>query len=359
MTRSSTLGRALRVGLFVLLFGGLVAVLLGFQGLLFHRQPAGHPISEPPALDSRDRTARVEARRIPAFEAYPGQVEALDAAPLAPRVMAQVCAVGKREGEAFAAGEVLAVLDDADAQARLRTAQAVLAQAEAEATRAAQERARAERLAAAQAFTERELEAAVAADAAAAAAVARAQGSLVEAATALSWYRLHVPFAGRVLTRHVDPGALAFPGQPVLTLYRPDDLRVRVAVPEGRAAGLEPGTELPVAVAGSAMTATMDRVLPDADPRTGTVVLRLALTTGAASHALVRPGAFARLQLPVGERTALLIPAAAVRRVGQLETVALVQDGRVVPATVRTGPGHGELVEVLSGLAAGDEVKLP
>ena len=43
-------------------------------------------------------------------------------------------------------------------------------------------------------------------------------------------------------------------------------------------------------------------------------------------------------------------------RLGQLELVQVVQDGRAVRRYVRTGPGREDRVEILSGLQAGDRV---
>ena len=53
---------------------------------------------------------------------------------------------------------------------------------------------------------------------------------------------------------------------------------------------------------------------------------------------------------------------AAVRRVGQLELVEVVEEGRPERRAIRTGRvfgENGEEVEVLSGLREGEEVVLP
>ena len=55
-------------------------------------------------------------------------------------------------------------------------------------------------------------------------------------------------------------------------------------------------------------------------------------------------------------RPTILVPASAVYRVGQIELVQVVQDGRAIRRAVRTGPERGASVEMLSGLDAGDVV---
>ena len=102
-------------------------------------------------------------------------------------------------------------------------------------------------------------------------------------------------------------------------------------------------------------------MIPAADPlsRTFTVRADLPRTEG------VYPGMFGRLRIPLGEREAVRVPAAAVKRVGQLETVVVRTDGEVEGARwerrlVTTGAtGDDGWVEALSGLVGGETVGLP
>lgn len=348
----NTWGR--RTVVFVL-FAALVAALLWFQGIILRDEhpPAGVPA--PPAPSSSAALARVERRTVPLTQVHPGFVEAIDPAAIAPRVMATVLEVGGREGDAVAAGSLVVALDDRDARAQLAQAEAALQAAEAQSVQATLAFERAQRLHDAEALTTQEWEAARAANDAAAAGAERARQAVEQAHAALSWFRLEAPFDGRVLERLADPGDLASPGRPVLTLYRDGALRFRVAVPEERSTGLSAGDELELAFDGlPTRRAAITRVLPSADPRTGTVVLHLALEDAAG----LRPGLLGRLHLVVGEREALVVPEEAIERIGQVERVRLVRDGRVVPTTVRTGKRHAGDVEVLSGLSEGEEVVL-
>ena len=75
---------------------------------------------------------------------------------------------------------------------------------------------------------------------------------------------------------------------------------------------------------------------------------------------VLKPGMFGRVIQACGARPALLLPREAVSRVGQLETVSVLEpDGASRQRHVRTGKSFGERVEVLSGLAAGEMVVLP
>jgi len=342
--------------LVVVLFAALVVLLLWFQGILWRHEPEQAEVLAAPRVSGSQATAVVEERTLQSVQVFPGFVEAIDPADLAPRVMAGVAEVTVREDDAVEEGQLLVRLDDRDAVARHAQAQAAHEAAAAQALAARLAFERADRLLAGEAVTTQEWETARAARDGAAAGEERAARAVEEARTALSWFELTAPFAGRVLSRDADPGQLAAPGQALVSIYRPDRLRFAVAVPEERAAGLQPGVELAVAFAtGEPRPATISRVLPGADPRSGTVMLHLDL----ASPTALRPGQLGRVSLVTGKRPALVVPARAVERIGQVERVRLVRNGASVPVTVRTGKAHGDVVEVLAGLAAGERVLLP
>jgi hypothetical protein len=71
-------------------------------------------------------------------------------------------------------------------------------------------------------------------------------------------------------------------------------------------------------------------------------------------------GMFGRIQIPLKEEElVLVIPRRAVRQVGQLELVEVVEQGQTIRRAIRTGRTVGEDVEVLSGLREAEEVVAP
>jgi len=70
----------------------------------------------------------------------------------------------------------------------------------------------------------------------------------------------------------------------------------------------------------------------------------------------VYTGMFGRLLIPLDEQEVLVVPKSAVRRVGQLELVDVVTDGRRLRRAVKTGRNYGEDVEILAGLHEGESV---
>ena len=111
---ASAWGRRILV---VVLFAALVLVLLWFQGIILRKEHSRAEIPDAPALSSTARTARVERRVLAGVHVYPGFVEAVDPAAIAPRVMAGVLAVAGREGDPVTEGETVVSLDDRDARA--------------------------------------------------------------------------------------------------------------------------------------------------------------------------------------------------------------------------------------------------
>ena len=70
-------------------------------------------------------------------------------------------------------------------------------------------------------------------------------------------------------------------------------------------------------------------------------------------------GMFGRILIPLDEEQVLVIPRRAVREVGQLELVEVVDIWQLSRRAIRIGRTFGEDVEVLSGLREGEQVVVP
>jgi RND family efflux transporter MFP subunit len=185
------------------------------------------------------------------------------------------------------------------------------------------------------------------------------------ARTQSGYYVVRAPFAGVVAEVPVSLGDMAMPGRALITLYDPSALRVTAAVPQSvpaiASAGPMPRIELP-GLAASAQWVTPIRVqtLPTIDPATHTIQLRADLPANLSG---IAPGMFARLWLPVaapgsGAAAAPLTVSASavVRRAEMTGLYVLDPAGKPVLRQVRLGRTDGDMVEVLSGLMAGERV---
>ncbi|OYO30762.1 efflux RND transporter periplasmic adaptor subunit [Janthinobacterium sp. PC23-8] len=90
----------------------------------------------------------------------------------------------------------------------------------------------------------------------------------------------------------------------------------------------------------------------DADTRT--VKVRVAIDNRAGTF---KPGMFARATFTGASRRAILVPASALLQAG-LDTRVMVERGalRFAPTVVQVGASHGDQVEILSGLRAGERI---
>ena len=157
------------------------------------------------------------------------------------------------------------------------------------------------------------------------------------------------PEDGRVLTLPVTRGAVVLAGEPVARIGS-GGLFLRLAVPERHAASLEEGAAIRVGAAGEGRLA---KVYPQIEGGRVTADVEVADLPGAFVNARMP------VALPVGERQALLVPAAAVATRSGIDFVMVVEAGAEVARAVVLGEPVGERIEVLTGLSAGDEVVVP
>jgi len=107
------------------------------------------------------------------------------------------------------------------------------------------------------------------------------------------------------------------------------------------------------AVGDEAIPGKVDEIVPAADPRSRTQLVKISLE----SRSGLRTGAFGRALFTVGEREALLVPTAALVVRGQLTGVFVIGEGNVARyRLVTTGAAFEGGVEILSGLGAGERI---
>lgn len=189
---------------------------------------------------------------------------------------------------------------------------------------------------------------------AASAGVLQAQKGVEEADIGLGYTTISAPADGEVAKRMVEPGDLAFPGKPLMLIQTGGALRLEAFVREGVIGQVRIGQKFDVDIQalGERAEAVVEEVVPSADPLTRTFLVKAGLDPLPGLY----PGMFGRLLIPVGERQVVLVPAKAVLRVGQLETV-LIKSGNVWESVyVRSGTKHAAMVEILSGLQGNETI---
>jgi Cu(I)/Ag(I) efflux system membrane fusion protein len=162
--------------------------------------------------------------------------------------------------------------------------------------------------------------------------------------------------AGFILARNLSLGQRFEKGA---ELYRIADLRrvwILADVFENEEESFRPGTRATIshALRGRSLEARVGNVLPQFDP--GTRTLKIRLEADNPGYAL-RPDMFVDVELPIQHPPALVIPSGAVLDTGLKKTVFVDRgNGYFDPRIVETGWRSGEKVEITRGLAKGERI---
>jgi len=199
-------------------------------------------------------------------------------------------------------------------------------------------------------------EAALAGKAQAEARIAQAQAEVTAAKTRLGEASIASSIAGMVTSKTVEPGNLASPGVPLLTIEDARHYRLETILPESEAGKVRLGQRVPVqidALGGRHIEGSVAEIGPAADPSTRTVLVKLDLP----DDLPIRSGFYGRGRFPIGTRQAILLPAQAISERGQLQGIYVLEAGDIARfRLVKVGELHEGRVEILSGLNDGERV---
>lgn len=298
-----------------------------------------------------------------------GQIVAVRESDVATRVAGVVNDVPIQVGSLVAAGDVLARMDTARLEIEVASAEAELAIANAglEVAQAQEDRAqtafrRAEELLAnasisAAQFDERasDLAAALGGLAEARARISAAQNAIDLARYNFENATVRAPFDGIVLDVSTQVGQFASSGSQVATLLDTSSMEVEANVPARYIAALSTGREVVGENdAGKVLNMTLRATLPTEFSETRTRPVRFTLKETDLSFAIGQP---VTLDVPIGaSREVVVVPKDALVQARGGWTAFVNEEGKAVPRTVTIGAAIGDMFEVLTGLAPGDEV---
>ena len=291
-------------------------------------------------------------------ETATGTINARDETSVSARILAAIQAIPVRAGDTVKQGDILIQLDDREFRARTEQANQALAAAAAALEETRTEHARIQSLYEKQVASRAEFDRVNAALKSRQADYQRNQQLLEEISTALTFTTIHSPIDGKVIERFADPGDTATPGMPLIKIYNPNLLRLDAQVRESLAAGIHMGDTLSTYIDAlqQQLPVIVDEIVPSADPGSRSVTVKGLLPT----HASLYPGMFGRLLIPTGTMEKITIPKDAVRTMGQLEFVEVMENGRPARRYIRSGGENTQgQIEVVSGLRAGEIILVP
>jgi len=346
-----------KIGLAVVSLAAVVLLLMILAGVFHEKVDPTRPAAEPAGrrLGPADRTGTAFARRIPQAEWAVGTVRAVHETTLGARLLATVVRVHVEAGQDVEQDQVLVELDDRDLRTAVERSKAQVAAALAARQQAQTDYDRIAPLAADGSASAFELSTATNTLRGAEAEHQEALEAQRQAETILSHATIRAPVAGRIVDKRVDVGDIVIPGQRLVTMYDPKRMQLVATVRESLRERLRVGQQVAVklAVLDYVCEATISEIVPQAESASRSFQVKV---TGPCPPG-VYPGMFGRLLIPLDPRQAVCVPASAVRRVGQLDLVDVVEGDAIRRRLVLPGRTvDDDQIEVLSGLAAGERV---
>lgn len=247
------------------------------------------------------------------------------------------------DGSFVRAGQIVAVLQQAQQSAQLNEAQA-------RAREARQQLARISELKQRGFATQSALDTQVAAAAAARAQAAQASAQIGERV-------VRAPFSGWVSLRNISVGAIASQGTEIATISDVSTIKLDFTIPETMLGAIRPG--LPIEARSAAypdrpFRGTIHTIDPVVDPNTRAVTVRARLPN---PDRLLRPGMMMNVAIENQPRLALSVPELAVIGEGESRFVYVVDErSRAQRVPVRTGARLAGRVEIVEGLRPGQRV---
>jgi RND family efflux transporter MFP subunit len=164
------------------------------------------------------------------------------------------------------------------------------------------------------------------------------------------------PIDGAVSERQAAVGQYLPAGAPVVTLVRTHPLRLRLPVPEREAGLVRTGQIVHLSVEGDPdkYQGRVARLSPAIAESSRTLMIEAEVPN---NQGVLRPGSFAKAEIVIESgQSVVTVPQDAIVTFAGIEKVLTVAKGTAIEKRVRTGRRIDDRVEIIEGIAAGDEV---
>lgn len=164
------------------------------------------------------------------------------------------------------------------------------------------------------------------------------------------------PGDGRILTVPVTKNAVIMAGEPVATIGG-GGFFLRLAIPERHASLLKKDAAIRIASDKGEATGRLAKIYPQLE--NGRVIADVEVDRLDTAYVNAR----VLVEVPVGERKAIVVPVSAVATSSGIDFVTVAADGKEFARAVVTGEKSivdgKPMIEILTGLTSGDMVVLP
>lgn len=297
-----------------------------------------------------------------------GTVKASNTSTISSRLMGTITSLKVREGERVHAGQVLITIDDRDVIQKVKAAEAGYREAQKALDGSKENRSLAEttyqrykKLYDEKALSQHEIDQITTQKRVAdleyervQEMVNRARAGLEEAKVYHDFTKITSPVSGIVTEKKTDPGSMAAPGMPLLTIENTSSFNVEISADEGLSGKLKTGMAVDVLIdaLGKKISGRISEIVPSIDPMSRTFLVKIGVQTEG-----LKGGLYAKVRIPAGKKEALLVPAGSIVEKGQLTGVYAVDEkGVITYRLIRSGKRYDGGVEVLSGLNPGEKI---
>lgn len=286
---------------------------------------------------------------------WDGVIEAVQQADLTAQTGGRVATVMVDVNDRVMVNQVLLRLTGIEQRAGQAASVALVAAAKAQAQEAETTYKRYKELANKQYVSKQQVDQASAAYNTALANVRAAQAQAEQAAQQTDYTQVRSPFDGIVSDRLVEPGESVVPGQALMSVFNPSQLRIQVQVPQQVADAIRKNPIAEIILAdGSTLTAEQVLVYPNADAQAHSVTVRVQLPK---SDSALKPGQVAKVAFAIAAKSSeFWIPESAVWHRGELSGVYVITSKNVLLRQLRLGETRNGKVQIVSGISAGERI---
>lgn len=188
-------------------------------------------------------------------------------------------------------------------------------------------------------------------------AAAAAEAQFIAARRQLSDTKIKAPISGMIADKYINQGSMTAPGTPVANIIDISNLKIKVSVPEKDIFKLKTGDKVNLntdVYPGKTFTGTVQTISSKADNGHNYPV-EIIMPNNASSP--LKAGMFIQAGFSsLGKRQALTVPRAAILNSIKDPQVFVVQNGTARIRNIAAGRESGNMIEVVSGLQAGEKV---
>lgn len=290
-----------------------------------------------------------------------GQVEAGETAGISTRMMGYITMINVKVGDKVNKGQLLVTISNQDILAKRAQTDAMITEADAAYKNAQKDMERFTNLYRQQSASAKEVENISLQYTSAKSRLESAKQMRNEVDASLNYTRLTAPFNGVVTQKLADVGNMANPGMPILTLEQSGSYQVSAAVPESAISQIHQGSAaiIHVSAVNKTINGKISQISQSSQFSGGQYIIKVQIPDHEKEG--LYAGMYANVSIPVAAASEInndqvMVPLSCIEHKDELTGLYTVgNNNTALLRWVRLGKANGNMVEVLSGLAANEQ----